>query len=114
MAVFLSRRPHIGAHRLRLTLEIPVETPDTLGGAAQAFMPLITLWATIEASRGQERAVGERLEGVSDTRITLRWRPGVDTRMRFSAGTRYFEIRAVFDPDGRKRDLVCLCAEVTP
>lgn len=104
----------LGTRRVRLTLEEPVETQDTQGGAAIAYQPLVTLWARIEARGGRERLSGERLEGAADTRITIRWRGGIDTRLRFSLGPRVFAIHAVFDPDGKKRDLVCLCEEISP
>lgn len=99
--------------RARVTLEAPVETTDALGGASLSFQPVVTLWARIEARTGVEKTLGDRLEGATDTRITLRWRGAVDSRMRFIFGTRVFGIRAVFDPDGRKRDLVCLCQEIS-
>lgn len=104
----------IAGRRLRLTLEVPGEVPDALGGAAVTFSPLVTLWGRIDALSGGETLDGARLEGRVNTRITLRWRAGVDARMRLSAAGRLFLIRSVFDPDGRKRDLVCLCQEVTP
>lgn len=99
--------------RARVTLETPVETVDALGGATVGYQPVVTLWARIEARTGVEKSLGGRLEGATDTRISLRWRGGVDTRMRFSFGDRIFMIRAAFDPDGRKRDLVCLCQEIS-
>lgn len=103
----------VQSRRSRVTLETPAETVNALGGASIAFQPVVTLWARIEARGGAERERGARLEGGTDTRITLRWRGGVDTRMRFSLDTRIFAIRAAFDPDGRKRDLVCLCEEIS-
>lgn len=107
-----ARRLAAGARRARLTLEMPAETPDVLGGAALAFAPVATLWARIEARGGRERIAGAAVEGIIETRITLRWRADLDAGMRFSDGERRFLIRAVFDPDGRRRDLVCLCEEI--
>jgi SPP1 family predicted phage head-tail adaptor len=109
-----AQRVPTAARRARLTLEAPVETPDVLGGAAITFEPVATLWARIEAHGGRERVTGAAAEGVVETRITLRWRDGVDARMRFTDSARLFLIRAVSDPDGRRRDLVCLCEEITP
>lgn len=103
----------IGTRRVRLTLEAPVEAPDALGGAAIAYQPIVTLWARIEVRGGRERLAGERPEGTADTRITIRWRGGVDARMRFSLGARVFAVQAAFDPDGRRRELVCLCEEIS-
>lgn len=109
-----SRMPRIENRRCRMVLEAPVETATALGGATIAFQQIATLWAQLEARGGTERDRGGRLEGTTDTRITIRWRGGVDARMRFSFGTRVFAIRSSFDPNGRKRDLVCICEEITP
>jgi SPP1 family predicted phage head-tail adaptor len=103
-----------GERRVRLVLEAPVESANALGGASLGWTPITTLWARIEAHAGRETAEGERAEGRTETRITLRHRLGVDTRMRFRFGARIFAIRAAFDPDGRRRDLVCLCQEISP
>lgn len=102
------------SRRARIVLEQPVETPDATGGATIDWQEITTLWARIEARSGSERNRDEGVEGRIDTRITLRWRGGLDGRMRFRLDTRLFAIRAAFDPDGRRRDLVCLCEEVTP
>jgi SPP1 family predicted phage head-tail adaptor len=109
-----SGQAQAGMRRTRLMLETPVETPNTLGGAAISFSPVIGVWGRLEALSGREREAGLKLEGVADTRITIRWRAGIDTRMRFSSGTRIFVIRSAFDPDDARRDLVCLCEEISP
>ena len=45
-------------------------------------------------------------------RITLRWRVGVDAGQRLRDGSQVFDIRAVGDPDGGRRRLICLVEEV--
>ncbi len=107
-----SRKIPLGSRRLRLVLEAPVEVQNAQGGAAMAFSPVITLWARLDAGPGRELAIGERLEARTETRITIRWRGGVDATMRFALGARIFPIVSAFDPDGRKRELVCLCQEI--
>ena len=112
MPILKPHSPPIAGRRIRLVLETPVETPDPLGGALITYQPLLTLWAKLVAASGSESEAVGRVEGMVDTRITLRWRPGINASMRFSDGIRRFAIRAVFDPDGRKCDLVCLCQEI--
>jgi uncharacterized phiE125 gp8 family phage protein len=49
--------------------------------------------------------------------LAARWferRGDVTAAMRFVAGARTFNVLAAHDPDGRKRDLVCLVEEVSP
>ena len=108
------RSADVASRRVRLALEQPVETANAIGGAAISWQPVVTLWARIEAASGRERERAARAEGVTETRITLRWRGAIDTTMRFALGSRRFAIRGVFDPDGRRRNLVCFCEEVSP
>lgn len=110
----MSKASTIAARRLRFTLEAPVETPDVIGGAEQVFTPITTLWGRIEAKTGDELVNAARAEGQVVTRIALRWRANIDSRMRLVSGARMFLIRATYDPDGRKREIICLCREVTP
>lgn len=110
----LSRTTPVASRRVRLALQAPTETANPLGGAVIRYSAIATLWARIEAVGGEEQVVAARPEGQVDTRITLRWRAGLTTRMRFFANGRLFAIDAVFDPDGRRRNLTCLCREITP
>lgn len=107
-----ARRPFVGRHRTRLVLEEPVESPDTIGGVTRGFAIRATLWAAVEPVSGLERAEADRAEGAVSQRVTIRWRGDVTTAMRFSLGARRLAIRAQYDPDGRRRTLVCLCEEV--
>lgn len=105
------RRP-VGALRRRLLLEAPVETPDGAGGSLRAFETVAAVWAQVEWLSGNERWQGGRPEQATSHRITLRWRNGVDAGQRLRDGGQIFEIRAVGDPDGGRRRLVCLAEEI--
>lgn len=107
-------RVPVGALRRRLTLEAPVATPDGLGGTTQAFETVAALWAQLEWLSGGEHWRRGRPEQVATHRVTLRWRPGVDAGQRLRDGNRLFDIRAVADPDGSRRRLICLVQEVSP
>ncbi|MGX1787236.1 phage head closure protein [Bosea sp. NPDC055332] len=106
------RRP-VGALRRRLLLEAPIETADGAGGQLRSFETIAAVWAQLEWLSGNERWRGERPEQAASHRITLRWRSGVDTGQRLRDGHQIFEIRAVGDPDGSRRRLVCLVEEVS-
>lgn len=104
----------VAARRKRLILEAPVETPDTIGGAAISYQTVATLWGEVIAKSGRETSEGGRLEGATETRIRIRFREVIDARMRFRLGQRIFAIRAAFDADGTRRWTTCLVEEVTP
>lgn len=107
------RRP-VGAMRRRLLLEAPVGTPDGAGGVIRSFETVAAVWAQVEWLSGQERWRAGRPEQAASHRITLRWRAGVDAGQRLRDGEQSFDIRAVADPDGGRRRLVCLVEEIGP
>lgn len=107
-----TRRP-VGTLRRRLMLETPVEAPDGAGGRLRGFEVVAAVWAQVEWLSGDERWRGERPEQAASHRITLRWRAGVDAGQRLRDGEQVFDIRAVGDPDGGGRRLVCLVEEVS-
>jgi SPP1 family predicted phage head-tail adaptor len=107
-------RTSVGALRRRLVLEAPVATHDGLGGATQAFATVAAVWARVEWLSGREEWVRGRPEQATTHRVTLRWRNGVDSGQRLRDGARLYDIRAVADPDGGRRRLVCLVEEISP
>jgi SPP1 family predicted phage head-tail adaptor len=56
----------------------------------------------------------DRPEAAVTHRITLAFREGVTGAMRLTCGSRSFHIKAASDPDGARRQLVCLVEEVGP
>ena len=66
----------------------------------------------MEMLSGSERVRADRPEQSLTHRITLRYRDGVTGAMRLTSGLRRFAIRAASDPDGARRDLVCLVEEI--
>ena len=105
-------RPTIAARRRRFVLELPHEQPDGFGGTTVSFTPGPELWGAIELVGAAERVRGDRPESTATHRVRLRYRAGVSGAMRLSSGLRRFAIRACVDPDGRRRDLVCLVEEI--
>lgn len=104
----------IGQLRRRLTLEAPVALTDGVGGATQVFEAIAAFWAQLEWLSGSEQWRQGRPEQTDSYRVTLRWREDLDAAKRLRDGNRIFDIRAVADPDGSRRRLVCLVEEVRP
>jgi SPP1 family predicted phage head-tail adaptor len=102
----------IGARSRQFVLELPLEQSDGFGGVIRSYAPGPQVWGAIEMLSGNERVRADRPEQSLTHRITLRYREGVTGAMRLTSGLRRFAIRAASDPDGSKRDLVCLVEEV--
>jgi SPP1 family predicted phage head-tail adaptor len=104
----------IGARSRRFVLEVPRESPDGFGGVVRSFAPGPQLWGALEMLSGGERRRADRPEQALTHRITLRYRPGITAAMRLTSGLRRFAIRAAADPDGSRREVVCLVEEIGP
>ena len=103
----------IGARGRRFVLEVPLESPDGFGGVIRTYAAGPQVWGAIELLRGDERVRAGRPEQAVTHRVTLRYRDGVTAAMRLTRGLRRFAIRSAADPDGTRRDLVCLVEEIS-
>ena len=108
------KRIAIGARRRRFVLELPLESPDGFGGVIRAYAAGPQLWGAIETVNGDERFRSGRPEQAVTHRVRLRYRDGVTAAHRLTCGPRRFHIRTASDPDGERRELVCLVEEVGP
>jgi SPP1 family predicted phage head-tail adaptor len=107
-------RKTIGARSRRFILELPLESPDGFGGVTRTYAAGPQLWGAIEMVSGGERFRAGRPEQAVTHRVTFRYRDGVTAAMRLTRGPRRFAIRSAADPDGEKRELVCLVEEISP
>ena len=101
----------IGALRTRLKLEAPAHAADGGGGSVVSWTEVGEVWADVRATGGGETYDADRVAGHVSHTIVIRYRTGVVPEMRFRAATRVFNIRAVLDPDNRRRWLRCLVEE---
>ena len=109
-----TRSQPIGARARRFVLELPQERPDGFGGVLRSYASGPQVWGAMEMLSADERVRADRPEQALTHRITLRYREGVTGAMRIVCGLRCFAIRAASDPDGSRRDLVCLVEEIKP
>jgi SPP1 family predicted phage head-tail adaptor len=109
-----SARRSIGRRSRRFTLEVPLESPDGFGGVIRTWQQGPLLWGSIEHLSSAERLRSDRSEIAVTHRISVRFRDGVTEAMRLLLGLRRFRIRSAADPDGTRRELVCLVEEIRP
>jgi SPP1 family predicted phage head-tail adaptor len=101
----------VGALRHRIRLEQPTRLADGGGGAVVTWTPVADLWASIKPTSGREALVADQVAGRVSHEIHVRYRADIVPAMRFSLGTRTFEIIAAIDVEERRRQLRCLCRE---
>lgn len=103
-----------GAMRTELALEKAGSVPDGMGGFAEHWSEVATVFARIEPLSAESRFGADKtLEAVTH-RITLRMRDGVAGGMRFTRNGRVFRIVTVRDPDETGRYLICRAREGEP
>lgn len=104
-----------GRLRQQVTLQThAAASADALGGRADAWDDVATVWAAIEPLDGTE-ALRAMQQGIRQPhRITMRYRAGVTAAQRILYGARTFNLRSVVDVEMRHRELSILADEVTP
>ncbi len=103
----------IGAMRARLTLEAPSDPVDDAGAIQRTWIARGDVWAHLTPRKAAGEFVADA-EGAAITwDVTMRWRSDVLAPMRLRCGTRILAIQAAFDPDSRRRILVCRCVETS-
>ena len=101
-----------GELRTELALEAAVAVADGLGGHAESWTEVATVFARIEpVSANAVFGADQTLETVTH-RITMRWRSEVASGMRLARPGRIFDIVTVHDPDETGRYLVCRTREI--
>lgn len=100
-----------GLLRHELALQAMTPLPDGLGGHAEEWNEVATLYGLVEPVSAQSAAGADQLLETVTHRMTIRARPGIASGMRFRRGARTFAILTVHDPDESGRYLVCRTRE---
>lgn len=100
-----------GRLRHRLALQQAVRTPNGLGGAAESWTTIATVFAHVEPLRAANLVRADKDTQTVTHRVMLRWRDGVEIGRRFAWGERVLAIVTAHDPDGSGRFLECLTRE---
>lgn len=100
--------------RHRIVLQEPVEVVDAGGGRSTSWSDKETVWASVKPLSGNERIHAMALRNPVTHRMTIRYRADVTADWRVSYDGRLFNIKAVIDPDERKRFQVLHVEEGLP
>lgn len=82
--------------------------------AANPKVVYADVWAEVKSVAGGERIWGLQIEANADHAVRILYREGVKPTMYFQpkGTTRRLEILRAPDPDGRRKELVCVCREL--
>ena len=94
-----------GALNQRLTLEVPVETPDGTGGTTRSYAAGPRLWASVTPVAARGDVVAADAGATVTHRIVVRAGPAITTRHRLRKGARLWRIVSVREEDSSGRFL---------
>lgn len=101
-----------GELRHRITIQTLSATKDECGHPV-GWDDVATVWAKVEDLSGREYFIAKQATATQvSTRITIRYRTDIKPEMRIVDGSRIFDIEAILDPDGRRRELQLMCQEL--
>ncbi len=73
---------------------------------------LATVWASVEPMSGREFIEAMKVQADVTVRIRIRYRSDVSPEMRVIHGTHTYEIDAVLDQKGERKEMYLMCHEV--
>jgi SPP1 family predicted phage head-tail adaptor len=100
-----------GSLRAELSLQAATTSPDGLGGYSQSWSEIATVFGRIEPVSATSAFGADQTVETVTHRMTIRWRQGIASGMRFVRNGRIFDIVTVHDPDDSGRYLVCRARE---
>lgn len=100
-----------GQLRSRITFQEPIETRDNYGSVTITWSDVATISASMWPISGKEYVSMAQTQSAVTTRIWLRYRVDLNTKMRIKFKDRIFNILQIINPDERNIMLEMVCAE---
>jgi SPP1 family predicted phage head-tail adaptor len=101
----------IGKLKRRITIQIPTNVDDTLGGFTTTWSDHATVWAKAWTVSSSELVTDMKVNLVRIQKFCIRYRNPFLASWRIKWGTRYFNITSI-DPDEDNRFLYLTVKEV--
>lgn len=102
----------LGRLRHRVTLQQQSSTQDGYGEQVNSWSDLKTVWASVEPLKGRELYAAQQVKTEITTRIKMRYRAGVVSKMRVVYGSKTYDILSVIDAEERHIELHLMCMEL--
>jgi len=100
-----------GRLRHRITIQSPTETQDTYGEPVPTWSTYLTAWASVEPIKGREYWESQQINAEVTHKIIMRYRSGLNPKMRVSWGNRTFNIHSILNEYERDNKLTLMVTE---
>lgn len=91
----------------KITVQSPVAGQDELGQPIREWADVATVWANLTDISGREFVASAALQNTAQTKITIRYRPGIVASMRVIHQADIYNIEAVLGQDRISLLLMC-------
>ncbi len=92
------------------SIESYIETIDSVGGVTKVWAQFCQVWCSIQPLTGNEKYVSAEKHARATHQVTIRYKNGIDPKMRLLSRGRIFEIIAVINV-GERDKMMQLIAE---
>jgi SPP1 family predicted phage head-tail adaptor len=86
----------------RIVIQGLSEEADTFGQRVQNFSTLANVWAKIEERKGNEKELGDQLVATRFVDFIIRYKSGLNERMRIVYNSQTYLIESIIKEDARK------------
>ena len=100
-----------GTLNRRVTIQAPAAGQDANGDPVTGFTDVATVWASVDDISGREFLSATAGQNKVNTKIGIRYRPGILPSMRVVYGLDNYNIEAVLGQD--KRSLLLMCSRLS-
>lgn len=97
-------------HRISIQQLTPGQ--DEIGQPVAVWVEVAAVRASIEDLTGREYQAAQATQNPVQTRIRIRYRDGITPAMRALYGATVYNIEAVLDRDGGRKELQLMCTTV--
>ncbi len=104
----------IGELRERVTIQSPTPSITAAGDPDYAYVDVATVWARIDPASATERTEGGRIAATGLYDMTIRYRSGLDSKMRAFWRGRYLAFTDMINPDRQRVFLTIRLKDVDP
>ncbi|MGR6981271.1 phage head closure protein [Testudinibacter sp. P27/CKL/0425] len=107
----MARMLKAGRYTKVITIQAKTQKTNSYGGMKVDWHDVATVRAAIEPLQGREYFSGPFQLGENMIRIRIRYREGIDRKMRVKYGDRVFDIYSVIDSREAHREIQLMCKE---
>ena len=106
---------NVGKMRHRITFQNPPNAQNSAGEvdeSSENWTNAVTVWGAFVELSGREFFDAQKANSETTARFEIRYNTTINRKMRVKVDSRYFEITAILNPDGKKIEHHVMAKEV--